>query len=211
MTDEDLKDLVASLAVSQQETDKQLKVLSESQQETDKQLKILSESQQKTDKQLKATARQLKALGQQIGGLGNKFGGFTEGMALPSMKKVLEEVLGMDTIAPRLKRKLNDKALELDVLGYTNGKLNRAYIVEVKSRLNEQSIDQMLNTLEQFPQFYPEHQTKDLYGILAFVDFREDFLREAEKSGLYLAHVHEDLFQVISSPHFQPKNFRVNS
>ena len=62
MTDEELKDLVASLAVAQRETDRQLK-------ETDRQLK-------ETDRQLR---KQLKELGKQIGGLGEKFGGFTEG------------------------------------------------------------------------------------------------------------------------------------
>ena len=51
MTDYELKELVASLAVSQKETDRQLK-------QTDKQLK-------QTDKQLKQTDRQLKELGQQ--------------------------------------------------------------------------------------------------------------------------------------------------
>ena len=221
--DEELKALVASLAVSQKETDRQLKELSQSQKETDRQFKetrtSLAVSQKETDRQLKElsqsqkeTDRQLKKLGQQIGGLGNKFGGFTEGLALPSMSKILEEDFGMDTIAPRLKRKLKRnaeavQALELDVLGYTNSQINTACVVEVKSRLNEQSIEQMLKTLEAFPRFFPEHQDKTLYGILAFVDFREDFLSQAEKSGLYLAHIHEDLFKIISSPDFQPKNF----
>ena len=70
MTDEELKELVASLAVAQRETDRQLK-------ETDRQLR-----------------KQLKELGKQIGGLGEKFGGFTEGMALPSMTKILTENFG---------------------------------------------------------------------------------------------------------------------
>ena len=197
MTDEELKTLVASLAVSQQETDTQFK-------ETAAQLKELGKQ---ADKRQKAIDKQFKELGKQIGGLGNKFGGFTEGLALPSMSKILEDDFGMDTIAPRLKRRRNGQVFELDVLGYTNSQINRAYVVEVKSRLNEQSIEQMLKTLEAFPRFFPEHQGKTLYGILAFVDFREDFLMQGEKSGLYLAHIQNDLFEIISSPDFQPKNF----
>ena len=53
MTDAELKELVASLAIAQRENDRQLK-------ETDRQLH-----------------KQLKELGRQIGGLGEKFGGFT--------------------------------------------------------------------------------------------------------------------------------------
>ena len=56
MTDIELKDLVASLAIAQKETDRQL-------QETDKQLRL----------QLMETDKQLRELGKQIGGLGEKF------------------------------------------------------------------------------------------------------------------------------------------
>ena len=84
MTDEELKELVANLAVAQRETDRQLK-------ETDRQLK-------ETDRQLR---KQLKELGKQIGGLGEKFGGFTEGMALPSMTKILTENFGMEVVTPQ--------------------------------------------------------------------------------------------------------------
>ena len=59
MTDEELKELVASLAVAQRETDRQLK-------ETDRQLR-----------------KQLKELGKQIGGLGEKFGGLRAWPFLP--------------------------------------------------------------------------------------------------------------------------------
>ncbi|MCF7988048.1 MAG: DUF3782 domain-containing protein, partial [Methylovulum sp.] len=89
MTDDELKQLVASLAIAQKKTDKQFK-------ETDKQIK-------KTDKQIKETSKQLKELGQQIGGLGKKFGSFTEGLALPSMTKILRERFKMEVISPSVR------------------------------------------------------------------------------------------------------------
>lgn len=45
----------------------------------------------------------IKELGQQIGGLGDKFGYFTEGMALPSMERILTEQFGMSVIMPRVR------------------------------------------------------------------------------------------------------------
>ena len=87
MTDEELKELVASLAVAQRETDRQLK-------ETDRQLR---KQLKETDRQLR---KQLKELGKQIGGLGEKFGGFTEGMAFPAMSKILTETFGMEVVTP---------------------------------------------------------------------------------------------------------------
>ena len=53
MTDEELKTLVGSLAISHKE-------LIVAQKETDEQIKALRESQQETDRQLKETDRQLR-------------------------------------------------------------------------------------------------------------------------------------------------------
>lgn len=68
MTDQELKDLVASLA----EDTKRMKA------EADKRAAELDGYQ-------KETARQIRELGKQISGLNNKFGTFTEGLALPSV------------------------------------------------------------------------------------------------------------------------------
>ena len=129
MTGDELKELVASLAIAQKETDRQL-------QETDK---------------------QLRELGKQIGGLGEKFGGFTEGLALPSRTKILTEHFGMEVVMPRVKVRKQEQILELDVL--------------------------------------------------AVVDAPEDFRKEALDSGLYLAGIHEDQFQLEVPENFQPRNW----
>ena len=119
MTDEELKELVGSLAVAQRETDRQLR-------------------------------KQLKEIGKQIGGLGEKFGGFTEGMALPSMTKILTENFGMEVVTPRVKVRKAGRSLELDVLAYANSECNAAYIVEIKSHLRPDGIEQLQNILKQF-------------------------------------------------------------
>ena len=104
MTDDELKNLVASLAIAQKETDKQFH---EQQKETDKQLKETDkqfrEQQKETRKYQKETDKQLKELGKQLGGLGHKFGGFTEGMAFPSMTKILKDTFLVDQLLQSLK------------------------------------------------------------------------------------------------------------
>ena len=175
MTDEELKELVASLAIAQKETDKQL---------------------QETGLQLKETDKQLRELGKQIGGLGEKFGGFTEGLALPSMTKILTEQFGMEVVTPRVKVRKQGQTLELDVLAYANSERNDAFVVEVKSHLRPEGLDQLRQTLARFRQFLPEHADKKLYGILAVVDAPEELRQEVLASGLYLAGIHEDQFQL---------------
>ena len=188
MTDEELKELVASLAVAQRETDRQLK-------ETDRQLK-------ETDRQLR---KQLKELGKQIGGLGEKFGGFTEGMALPSMTKILTENFGMEVVTPRVKVRKAGRSLELDVLAYANSECNAAYVVEIKSHLRPDGIEQLQNILEQFRTFFPEHADKALYGILAVVDAPEDLRQEALSAGIFMAGINDEQFKLEVPKNFQPK------
>ena len=202
MTDEELKELVASLAVAQRETDRQLK-------ETDRQLKETDRQLKETDRQLKETDRQLrkqlKEFGKQIGGLGEKFGGFTEGMALPSMTKILTETFGMEVVTPRVKVRKAGRSLELDVLAYANSECNAAYIVEIKSHLRPDGIEQLQNILEQFRHFFPEHADKALYGILAVVDAPEDLRQEALSAGIFMAGINDEQFKLEVPSNFQPK------
>ncbi len=145
MTDEELKELVASLAVAKRETDRQLK-------ETDWQLR-----------------KQLKELGKQIGGLGEKFSGFTEGMALPSMTKILTENFGMEVVTPRVRVRKAVQSLELDVLAYANSECNAAYVVEIKSHLRPDGIEQLQNILKQFRTFFQKTPTRPSMEFLLWL------------------------------------------
>ena len=70
----------------------------------------LAISQTETDRQMKETDRKLKELGKQIGGLGSKFGTFAEGLSYPSIKRILEEDFDMNEfIAPGVQFKRGDR------------------------------------------------------------------------------------------------------
>ena len=170
MTDQELKDLVASLAVNQKEM-----------------------------------ARQMKRTDKQLGELGNRLGGYTEGLFYPGLEHILFTKFHMDTVAPRVRSRRKD--LELDVLGYTNGTTNTAYIVEIKSRANEDAVEQLLNTLAEFPVAFPEHAGKKVYGILAAVDVPPNIRRRVAKLGIYLARTSNDMVKLEKPAKFVPKNY----
>ncbi len=151
--------------------------------------------------------KQLKELGKQIGGLGNKFGFFTEGLALPSMTKVLTEHFKMEVVAPRVKSRKNGSEMEVDVLGYANTKVNAVVVVEVKSRLTENELKTTLKKMELFFKFFPEHSDKELYGILAVVDLTENMRQRVLAKGLYLAQINDETFRLNVPPDFQPRSF----
>ena len=121
------------------------------------------------------------------------------------MTKILTEQFGMEVATPRYKVRKQGQSLELDVLAYTNSEQNAPFFVEVKSHLRPEGIDQLRKILTRFRQLFPEHADKKLYGILAVVDAPEDFRQEALDSGLYLAGIHEDQFQLEVPSDFQPR------
>lgn len=196
MTDNELRELVAKTALTVQK-------LSE---KTEASIDRLSEEIRRLSKE---TDKKIKEVSKQIGGLGNKFGSFTEGLALPSMEKILSKHFKMDYIFPRAKSKLLEEELEIDVLAYSNGKRNEVCIVEVKSHLTMRELEQTLKTLNKFPQAFPEHANKTLYGIIAAVDASSEMKQRVLKEGLYFATIHDDHFQLKTPSHFVPKKFNL--
>jgi hypothetical protein len=185
-TADDVWQLLAELTAAQKETERR---------------------QQETDRQIKQTDRQIKELGKQIGGLGAKFGSFTEGLALPSMETILRQRFGMEVISPSVRVSKEGQHIEIDVLAYSNGELNTAYIVEVKSHAREESITQLKSILQRFRTFFPEHKNKQLYGILAAVDMSPELREKTLEEGFYVARIHDQVFELDTPENFQPQSY----
>lgn len=235
MTDLELKELVAGLAVRQtdseqrmdraerylaeasrifaesaerhKEIDRAFSESAERHKEIDHAFAESAERHKEIDRERQETWRQIKELGKQIGGLGQKFGGFTEGMAYPSMKKILEQRFHMDTISPRVSSRKNGRKMEVDVLAYSNSAVNEVYVVEVKSHLRDDGVDQMLRILREFHHFFPGHSGKKVYGILAAVDFPDDVRDRVLREGIYLACIHDESFELAVPRDFRPRAF----
>jgi hypothetical protein len=204
MTDRELSEMLASLIASQKETAQNIK-------ETDRILKESAqraeEDRRKTEEERRKTERVIRQVNKQLGALGNKFGSFTEGMALPSLEKILYRQFKMDVVAPRAKARLNGQTLEIDVLAYDNGSRNEAYLVEVKSHLTREGIEQMLETIERFPKFFGAHRDRTVYGVIAAVDIPDNLRGEVLNKGLYLARIHDGEFELLTPRGFKPAPF----
>ncbi|MBI4663311.1 MAG: DUF3782 domain-containing protein [Verrucomicrobia bacterium] len=186
MTDAELKQLVASLAAAQKETDRQLKA---------------------TDRQLKATDRQVKESGKQIGGLGNKFGDFAEGMALPSLEQIFQRHFGVDQMLPGRRFRKGKDELELELVGAVNGQRRTVVAAEVKNHLNERELEKFVRNLERFFHFLPQFKGYKLLGVLAAVDCSREMEKRAHQQGVYVARMHGDIFRLKVPRGFKPRDF----
>ena len=166
-----------------------------------------AEEQVEEKKRRAEDTKSMRELREQLGGLGNKFGSFTEGMAFPSMEKVLRKRFGMTTVTTRYKTRRDNETIEIDVLGLANGALNTVMVVEVKSHFKERDIEQMLRLMDRFTEFFPEHKGKKLYGIMAYVDGSEETRQMALNGGFYVAHIHDEIFDLDTVTPFIPRDF----
>jgi hypothetical protein len=187
MTDDELKQLVASLAINQQ--------------------KMAEEAELSRQKTAKENEKAMKELRQQIGGIANKFGSFTEGLALPSMTKILRERFKMEVISPSVRVSKDGIDAEVDVLAYANSKINEVYVVEVKSHLREEAITQLNTLMGNFRTLFPEHSNKKLFGIIAAVDISEMLKKLVLESGFYVARIQDETFSLDTPNDFQAKCF----
>ncbi|MGK5093624.1 DUF3782 domain-containing protein, partial [Deltaproteobacteria bacterium TL4] len=153
------------------------------------------------------TSRIVKELSKNIGGLNNKFGSFTEGMAFPSISKIMTERFGMDTFLTRLRKRKEGKNMEVDAVAYTNGTVNELYVIEIKSRLEQRDLDQTLEILKNFRMFFPEFSDKTIRGMVVYVDTESSVREDVLQSGLYLAAIHDEVFSLETPANFTPKTF----
>jgi RecB family endonuclease NucS len=96
---------------------------------------------------------------------------------------------------------------QLQETGRSNSTVNEAYVVEVKSHLREDGLEQIKKILQEFRRFFPEHASKRIYGILAAVDVPEDMREKVLREGIYLARIHDEEFEIDVPDDFKPRAF----
>lgn len=197
-TYEDILRLFQETDLRMKETDRQMKETDRHRQERDREI-------ERHTRELEETWRLVKEQGKQIGGLGKKFGSFTEGLALPSMERILQQHFAMEVVSPSVRVRKGGEDIEIDVLSYANSNINEAYVVEVKSHPRQDAIDQLSHLLSRFRTFFPEHRDKAVYGILAGVDWVADVRQMALAAGFHVASIHDDIFELQSPEGFKPK------
>ena len=183
---EQIEKVLLELAVQSKETDRQMRI---------------------TDEQMRLTDRQVKQLNKQLGEINNKWGTFTEGMTGPSVEKILFDRFQIQNVSFRQKARRNGEVIELDAFGYSNGEVQTAVVVEIKSHLKDESITQIDETLDKFLTFFPEHADKKLFALVACVSAPENLKNILRKKGIYLALLNDETFEVYDFPNFTPKNF----
>ena len=227
MSTAELKEIVAenirtitALRETQKETGRQMKETDHQTKETDRQLKErqketgrqMMERLKETGRQMKESRkevdRQLKELGKQIGGLGRKFGTFAEGLSYNSIRRILADDFKMNEfIAPAVNFKRDGREEEYDILAYSNGTLNQGMVVEVKSKLRQEDVDQMKRKMDEVFYWLPAHKEKTFFGMVAYVSGHAALKKQIIENGWYLAHIGDEIFEMETPEGFSAKGY----
>ncbi|GBU25832.1 hypothetical protein R83H12_02491 [Fibrobacteria bacterium R8-3-H12] len=176
MTDQELKDLVASFAIDRKE-------LAAMQKETDRRM-------QETDRRMQETDRQIKAVNKQIGGISNSNGDFAEEFFYNSLKETMSFAgVHYEYISDKFARekKMPDKTevrAQFDIVLHNGDSIA---LIEAKYKADVEDIKEMLEKkIPNFRFLYPEYAKYKLYLGIGSLILKDRVVQEAKKLGIGL-------------------------
>lgn len=177
MTNDELRELVASLARAQVKTDAQLA---------------------RTDAQLAKTDAKLNKLAEMYGGVGNNQGSAAEEFYYNSLKynPVLKGIK-FDFIDKNVTRSKDGIEEEYDLL-LVNGQ--DVYVIEVKYSLHPKDIERLLGRkLSNFKKLFPEYQSYRIHLALATFAVDDNVKQMALDRGITLLQRRGDVFETLAA------------
>ena len=215
MTDDELKELVASLAVLQEETSKKMQETSAHIDQTDvlmkqtdvlikqtnAQMKQTDAQMKRTDAQMKRTDEKLERMGIRLGNISQNQGDVAEDFFYQSLIK--DNHLGdlyFDDITKNMEKHRGNIQEEYDLF-MTNG--DSIAIVEVKYKAHKNDLDKLDRKMNNFKKLFPIYKDYKLYGALAAFHINDDAKEEIFNRGYFALQRSGDLVCSESSKHLK--------
>ncbi|MBD3767018.1 MAG: hypothetical protein IE928_03570 [Gammaproteobacteria bacterium] len=187
MTDQELKDLVASLAIRSAKLDEQLDKLREESLKTDEQMRKTEQTLKamfaETDEQMRKTDAKLERMGITLGNISNNQGAVAEEFFFNSLKAT-QTLAGIhyDSIDKNLTRAANGTEDEFDIV-MINGK--DVAIVEVKYKAHESDLTKLLTKkYENFKKLFPIYKDYTHHLVLATFSLYDELKEAALSNGV---------------------------
>ena len=161
------------------------RLMKESAAETER---LMKESSAETERLMKERAaetdRIVKNLSKNLGDLGNRLGQFVEHSVAPAVARLFQaEGIEVHAVHPGFEAKRNGEALEIDLLVVNDGVL---VVVECKSKLTRDPVDEHLRRMEKFKRVLPLYQNHRALGAVAAMVMSDSVKEYAHSQGLYV-------------------------
>jgi hypothetical protein len=147
-----------------------------------------------------------REMNRQWGELANKRGTLVEDLVVPSLPRIVREMLSQEIsdLSVRWKRWLKDgRTREFDGIFVTTG--GQIGLNSTKSTLRSADVDHFTKEVAAFREFFPEYANYPVVGILASLTVEESVLNYAERCGLIVLGVGDQVMEIKNRPGFSPK------
>jgi hypothetical protein len=94
--------------------------------------------------------------------------------------------------------------MEIDILVVND---TEVVLVECKSRLSQDDVNEFLEKLSQFKQAFPHYQNFQAYGAVAGIEIDEGVDRYAYKKGLFVIKPSGETVAIINDLNFRPQSW----
>ncbi len=174
--------------------------------ETDQRLdQLFAQTDQRLNLHFKETSEQIQATGKKVNDLTDKWGMFVEGLVVPAAKRLFQERgIQIREVYHRAEAARNGRSMEVDVLA-ANGEY--AVLIEAKSTLKVEDVNEHLERLCQFKEFFPRYSEAKVIGAVAGIVISEDADKYAYKQGLFVIAQSGDTVKILNDTHFKPKEW----
>ena len=170
--------------------------------ETDRRSKENEKRFKETDKKFKETSAEVSRTVKAVNDLTGKWGRFVEGLIAPAAERLFREKgIEINKVFQRVKSRQNGEEMEIDILAVDG---EYAVLIEAKSTLKVADVDDYIEKLQKFKDFFPEYSAKKVVGAVGGIVIDEGADKYAYKKGLYVIAESGDTVKILNDAKFKP-------
>ena len=157
------------------------------------------------DRSMAELKRTVERTSKAVDSLTTRWGRFVEELVEPAVLRLFQEKgIDIKEVYPRARVKRQGIAMKIDILGVDDTDL---VVVECKSRLSQDDVDEFIEKLTRFKIAFPHYQNYRAYGAVAGIEINEGIDRYAYKKGLFVIKPSGDTVAIINDADFQPNTW----
>jgi len=170
--------------------------------ESDRRIEQAKLESDRTIAELKRTVEQANRA---VNSLTTRWGRFVEELVQPAVLRLFQEKgIDIKEIYPRARVKRQGIAMEIDILAVDD---TDVVLVECKSRLSKDDVDEFLEKLTRFKIAFPHYKNYQTYGAVAGIEIDEGIDRYAYNKGLFVIKPSGDTVEIINDENFRPRTW----
>lgn len=154
------------------------------------------------EKSMAKLERTVERTSKAVDALTTRWGRFVEGLVEPAVLRLFQgRGIDVKEVYQRAQTKRQGVAMEIDILVVDDTEL---VLVECKSRLSKDDVDEFIEKLHRFKISFPHYQSYQVYGAVAGIEINEGIDRYAYRQGLFVIKPSGESVAIINDENFQP-------